>query len=1130
MTQQLERVIETIWYSVNISHKLSHTLAELLYLNKFIRSLFICSSADVIRLTFSFHTVIAGSDSSGGAGLEADQKAIAAHSCYAMTATTALTAQNTQGVYGIHETPSEFVKKQIDACVEDIGVDVVKTGMLASASTIEVVAEAFQKHRVPLSVVDPVMVSTSGAQLLPENAIDTLCKHILPLTTILTPNLPEAKLLLKSSGKYFKEPEDVEDIIAIAKAIQKLGPKYVLLKGGHLPLTKNRLVSKEEADRNIVLNVLHGDGQTVLMETDYLNSKNTHGTGCSLASAIACNLARGTDMVRAVKMANYYVEAGIRSSEDLGRGSGPINHFHSTYTLPFAPGRFIEYLLDRDDVRGPWKDHTEHEFVQRLADGTLPLKTFRHYLIQDYLFLIHFARANALAAYKAKSLENITRSAENVAHIQEELKLHLEYCKDFSISIDDIEKHEESQGRYVLDIGQSEDWVGLQVALLPCLIGYGIIARRLYDDPKTVCEGNIYWKWVETYVAEDYTAAMRNSSDLVEREAVKQSVSRIDELAEIFIHATKLFAAIVHLQSYSAFVTTNACAPSTALLLSPSLLNVSIMSYGGGYGGGSRNGGSNGYSNGYDSSNRGYGLYDYSSHYSNGYGGSNGYSNGTNGYSGGSNGYGGGGGGDRMSNLGAGLQKQHWDLNTLPKFEKSFYKEDPAVAARSQAEVDAFRKEYQVSVQGRNVPKPVTTFDEAGFPSYVMNEVKAQGFAKPTAIQSQGWPMALSGRDVVGIAETGSGKTLTYCLPAIVHINAQPLLAPGDGPIVLILAPTRELAVQIQQEISKFGKSSRIRNTCVYGGVPKGGQIRDLARGVEVCIATPGRLIDMLESGKTNLRRVTYLVLDEADRMLDMGFEPQIRKIIGQIRPDRQTCMWSATWPKEVRQLASDYQNDFIQVNIGSMDLSANHRITQIVEVVSDFEKRDRMTKHLERIMDDKNNKILIFTGTKRVADDITRFLRQDGWPALSIHGDKQQNERDWVLNEFKTGKSPIMVATDVASRGIDVRNITHVLNYDYPNNSEDYVHRIGRTGRAGAKGTAITFFTTENSKQARDLVSVLTESKQQIDPRLHEMARYNGGGGGGGRWGGGRGRGGGGRGGGGFSGSNNAPIRNNRW
>jgi ATP-dependent RNA helicase DDX5/DBP2 len=394
-----------------------------------------------------------------------------------------------------------------------------------------------------------------------------------------------------------------------------------------------------------------------------------------------------------------------------------------------------------------------------------------------------------------------------------------------------------------------------------------------------------------------------------------------------------------------------------------------------------------------------------------------------------------------MSNLGAGLQKQNWDLSTLPKFEKSFYQEHPNVTARSQAEVDKFRRDHAITVSGRDVPKPVETFDEAGFPRYVMDEVKAQGFPAPTAIQSQGWPMALSGRDVVGIAETGSGKTLTYCLPAIVHINAQPLLAPGDGPIVLVLAPTRELAVQIQQEITKFGKSSRIRNTCVYGGVPKGPQIRDLQRGVEVCIATPGRLIDMLESGKTNLRRVTYLVLDEADRMLDMGFEPQIRKIISQIRPDRQTCMWSATWPKEVRNLAADFQTDFIQVNIGSMDLAANHRITQIVEVVNESEKRDKMIKHLEKMMEgkDNQNKVLIFTGTKRVADDITRFLRQDGWPALckspsgsqqhslrltltvssAIHGDKQQNERDWVLDQFKTGKSPIMVATDVASRGI---------------------------------------------------------------------------------------------------------------
>lgn len=377
------------------------------------------------------------------------------------------------------------------------------------------------------------------------------------------------------------------------------------------------------------------------------------------------------------------------------------------------------------------------------------------------------------------------------------------------------------------------------------------------------------------------------------------------------------------------------------------------------------------------------------------------------------------GGSYDQNDFGNNLAKQEWDLDSLPKFEKNFYKENEAVSARSDAEVSEFRKKHNMTVKGTDIPKPVETFDEAGFPNYVLKEIKQQGFPNPTSIQSQGWPMALSGRDVIGIAATGSGKTLSYCLPAIVHINAQPLLAPGDGPICLVLAPTRELAVQIQQECSKFGKSSRIKNTCVYGGVPRGQQIRDLARGVEICIATPGRLIDMLESGKTNLRRVTYLVLDEADRMLDMGFEPQIRKIVDQIRPDRQTLMWSATWPKEVQRLAYDYLKDYIQVNVGSLELSASHNITQIVEVVTDYEKRDRMIKHLEKAMEDKESKILIFVGTKRVADDITKYLRQDGWPALAIHGDKQQNERDWVLNEFRTGKSPIMVATDVASRGI---------------------------------------------------------------------------------------------------------------
>ena len=295
-----------------------------------------------------------------------------------------------------------------------------------------------------------------------------------------------------------------------------------------------------------------------------------------------------------------------------------------------------------------------------------------------------------------------------------------------------------------------------------------------------------------------------------------------------------------------------------------------------------------------------------------------------------------------VGNLGGSLRAQNWDPSTLIKFEKNFYEEDKRVSARSEREVTEYRREKEIQIFGNNIPKPVTNFDEMNFPSYIMAEIKRAGFTAPSPIQCQAWPMALSGRDLVAISATGSGKTISFALPAMIHINAQPLLSPGDGPIVLILAPTRELAVQIQEECTKFGSSSRIRNTCVYGGVPKGGQIRDLQRGSEIVIATPGRLIDMLESGKTNLRRVTYLVMDEADRMLDMGFEPQIKKILEQIRPDRQTLMFSATWPKEVQRLAHTYLKDFIQVQIGSLELSANVNITQIVEVCSDFEKRGK--------------------------------------------------------------------------------------------------------------------------------------------------------------------------------------------
>jgi ATP-dependent RNA helicase DDX5/DBP2 len=496
----------------------------------------------------------------------------------------------------------------------------------------------------------------------------------------------------------------------------------------------------------------------------------------------------------------------------------------------------------------------------------------------------------------------------------------------------------------------------------------------------------------------------------------------------------------------------------------------------------------------------------------------------------------GGSSGDKMGALGQNLHKIDWSSVKLASFTKNFYDEGPTVKNRPKEEIEKWRRNAEITLYGRNIPNPVLSFEESCFPDYLLAEIKRIGFKNPTPIQSQGWPMALSGRDMIGIAETGSGKTLAFILPAIVHINAQPLLERGDGPIVLILSPTRELAKQIEDEVTKFGSSSRIKHTCVYGGIPKSAQARDLRNGVEICIATPGRLIDFLESGTTNLRRVTYLVLDEADRMLDMGFEPQIRKVVSQIRPDRQTLLWSATWPKEVQALARDFLHDPIQVNVGSLKLSANPNVTQNVVVVDEFEKKNKLYDTLEKIMD--GSKILIFTGTKKTADFLTKALRQDGWPARAIHGDKSQQERDWVLEEFRSGKSPLMIATDVAARGLDVKDIKTVINYDFPGAMEDYVHRIGRTGRAGAKGTAITFFTSKDARKARELIALLRETNQEVPSALQNMSSFVGGGDsrGGSRWGGGRGGGGGGRGYGGgggrsgFSGSNDIPVSGQRY
>ncbi|XP_063702837.1 uncharacterized protein LOC134832661 isoform X2 [Culicoides brevitarsis] len=440
---------------------------------------------------------------------------------------------------------------------------------------------------------------------------------------------------------------------------------------------------------------------------------------------------------------------------------------------------------------------------------------------------------------------------------------------------------------------------------------------------------------------------------------------------------------------------------------------------------------------------------------------------------------------------GANLQRIHWDTYNLPSFQKNFFNPPEIVLRRPHADIQNFLNKHEITTSGRDCPNPTFHFEENGFPSFILDEFRKQGFAQPTPIQSMAWPIALSGRDMVGIAQTGSGKTLAYVMPGLIHLKSQPKLQRFEGPIALILAPTRELAQQIQEVADTFGRRMGVNNACVFGGAPKGPQIRDLENRAEIVIATPGRLIDFLERNVTNLKRCTYLVLDEADRMLDMGFEPQIRKIMGQIRPDRQVLMFSATWPKEVRNLAEEFLRDYVQINIGSLTLSANHNILQIVDVCEEHEKDQKLMKLLQEITREQDTKTIVFVETKRGVDEVTRSINRFGfgWRACAIHGDKSQQERDYVLNQFRHAKNSILVATDVAARGLDVEDVKFVINFDYPSNSEDYVHRIGRTGRSNQTGTAYTLFTPQNGPKANDLINVLREANQVVNPRLHEMS-----------------------------------------
>jgi len=483
---------------------------------------------------------------------------------------------------------------------------------------------------------------------------------------------------------------------------------------------------------------------------------------------------------------------------------------------------------------------------------------------------------------------------------------------------------------------------------------------------------------------------------------------------------------------------------------------------------------------------------------------------------GGGGGYQGGGGGGYGGSGGGGGGGYGQAQSAAGKADVSY---KVKISSDNGSEVQEWRRRHDMTVQGDAPPDPFVTFAAAQFPADMMAEIARAGFAEPTPIQAQSWSVAMSNRDVVAIAKTGSGKTCGYLLPGMMHIKAK-VVNPAGGPTLLVLAPTRELAVQIKEEADKFGRSSRIANTCLYGGAPKGPQLRDIRMGVQIAICTPGRLNDFLESRQVMIGQVTYLVLDEADRMLDMGFEPQIQKIMGHLPPHRQTLFYSATWPKEVRAIAEKFvRNSPVMVFIGSTDsLVANKSITQHVDVCTSYDKARRVEAILRSV--GRGEKVIIFCSTKRMCDQLSRSLAHE-YGANAIHGDKTQDERNWVLRSFRDGSRPVMVATDVAARGLDVPNVAAVINYDFPNGVEDYVHRIGRTGRAGLTGVAYTLFTEGDAKHARELCKLISEAGQAPPAELQALigrggmggggSRYGGGGGGGGRGGGGRGGGGGG-------------------
>ncbi|KAK4534370.1 hypothetical protein CDCA_CDCA01G0395 [Cyanidium caldarium] len=432
-----------------------------------------------------------------------------------------------------------------------------------------------------------------------------------------------------------------------------------------------------------------------------------------------------------------------------------------------------------------------------------------------------------------------------------------------------------------------------------------------------------------------------------------------------------------------------------------------------------------------------------------------------------------------------------------------------------------------VDVSGEDAVPEIKDFEGSGLHKLLLRNVALSGYKKPTPVQRHAIPTVMARRDLMSCAQTGSGKTAAFLLPVLHQMLLMGGPAPpppssmsggGGGsfgsrmrrshPTYLILAPTRELASQIFSECKKFCHATSIRAAVIYGGSENTReQLRAVENGVDVVVATPGRLLDFIDRGRISLANVQFLTLDEADRMLDMGFEPQIRQIVegSDMRPagQRQTLMFSATFPREIQRLAADFLHAYIFLTVGRVG-STTDFILQRIEFCEDHLKREMLLDLLNSIQ----GLTLVFVDTKRAADALEDWLLRQGYAAASIHGDRTQREREDSLASFRSGKTPILVATDVAARGLDIPNVTHVINYELPSTIDDYVHRIGRTGRAGNQGIATAFVNEKNRGVVRELIELLQEAGQEVPGWLTSMAfaaPRSGGGGGGGRGRGGR-------------------------